>query len=131
MTVSKMAAEVGMSFSNSVLRDFRSNKKLFDMLKSAYHALGRFERSVCLLKIKSCVADCDISFSNVVCRTQRHIEVSKPPDLHLFLDLFKPACDMLEEYFRNPVYEPNNRAMQLALEKLLTVLMELDGELIL
>lgn len=96
------------------------------MLKSAYHALGRFERSVCLLKIKSCVADCDLSFSNVVCRTQRHIEGSKPPDLHLFLDLFKPACDMLEEYFRNPVYEPNNRAMQLALEKLLTVLMELD-----
>ena len=120
---------------NSILQDFKQNKRQFESLKEAYSVLNRFDRSVCLLKITNCVADCKLNFSKVVCRTTRHCEVSgslggsEPPDLYLFIDLFKPAMTLLEEYFEVEDYKPKSRALELALEKLLTFLKKTDGKL--
>ena len=119
---------------NSILQDFKQNKRQFEGLKEAYNVLNRFERSVCLFKITNCVADCKLNFSNVVCRTKRHCEVSgssggsEPPDLYLFIDLFKPAMILLEEYFEVEDYKPKSRAFELALEKLLSFLNKIDGK---
>ena len=118
----------------SILQDFKRNKRQFESLKEAFAALNRFDRSVCLLKITNCIADCKLNFSKVVCRSVRHCEVSEnagvsePPDLYLFIDLFKPAITLLEDYFENENYKPKSRTMELALEKLLTFLTNIAGK---
>ena len=116
---------------STILQDFKRNTRQFKSLKDAFGALNRFSRSVCLLKITNCVADCKLNFSQVICRTRRHFEAENSEelsDLYSFIDLFKPAITMLEEYFENEDYKPKSRAMEMALEKLLNFLMNIDGK---
>ena len=133
MAAPRKKSKLEKSDFSSIIQDFKRNKRQFENLKEAFHALNRFDRSVCLLKITNCVADCKLNFSRVVCRTTRHFShnlgYSQPPDLYLLIDLFKPGVDLLNQFFENEDFKPPSKPLELALEKLLTFFSNIDGKL--